>query len=253
MPDAQLNTTFDLDAAVASWRLRLSQAESMSRDAIDELEDHLRRELRTLRVAGLEDREAWTVARSRLGEPGLLDEQYGQAHAGRVWRRRVFWMIGGYLLIHTWAHVTGSVVMPLMFNQVALFGLPPVLGYTLLFTLLGLTAGLLIALMHWLGTRRRVGLSPAWSAAGGVAVVVGAAGGYLLIALLETLIYAEFMASWAAGVFWRYSFNEPDSFWNWEYLLYVLAGNLQGVFVIGLLALAAVLAWRGMAVRRVAA
>ncbi|MEM6334677.1 MAG: hypothetical protein AAF823_15195 [Planctomycetota bacterium] len=98
MAEAKVQTAFDLDAAVAAWRLRLAQGEAVSRDAVDELEDHLRREHEALASGSLSGEEAFAVASLRCGAADRLGAEYAKGNAAAVWMRRVAWMLAGYFV-----------------------------------------------------------------------------------------------------------------------------------------------------------
>ncbi|MEM7384304.1 MAG: permease prefix domain 1-containing protein [Verrucomicrobiota bacterium] len=88
---------FELENAIASWRAQWVASEGVSRETVAELEEHLREQVDGLRTSGLPEEEAFLLARRRLGDSGALDEEFCQVAPGIAWRRRLFWMVVGYL------------------------------------------------------------------------------------------------------------------------------------------------------------
>ncbi|MEM9253496.1 MAG: hypothetical protein AAGB29_14220 [Planctomycetota bacterium] len=245
MPDANP----DLMTRMQRWRDDLRSAEGVSAGEVDELEDHLRAEIDRLRGAGLNDREAFAVAVMRVGESTELDEQYAACHVGRVWRRRVMWMIGGYLVIHMWVMAMQSVLAPLLTNSVGLMEMPPAMGYPLMVGAWLIAIALLVTLMYRLSVRGTTLTAPRWSWWGGVTVVAGVATGYLLIATFGAVLSIQFQDIWVRGLLDDFASDVPD-FWTWRYFLYIWLPQLQHLIPLTLLALAGVLAWRGLSERR---
>jgi len=69
----------------------------LSQPQLDELEDHVRQEIDTLRSRGLSDREAFTVAAMRCGRPHELSYEFARADGAAAWSGRLRWMIVGFL------------------------------------------------------------------------------------------------------------------------------------------------------------
>ena len=88
---------FDLERAVHDWRHALEQAESFSVGNIQELEAHLREGIAVFVEKGLSREEAFLVASARLGAHSALNREYGKVNGTHVWRRRVLWMLCGYV------------------------------------------------------------------------------------------------------------------------------------------------------------
>ena len=61
------STQFDLKDAIRQWRDSLAAAPACRPDDLDQLESHLRDSVMTLQTTGLSLREAFWVAKSRLG------------------------------------------------------------------------------------------------------------------------------------------------------------------------------------------
>ena len=88
---------FDLERAIHDWKHALEQAESVSEGNIHELEAHLREGIADFVEKGLSREEAFLVASARLGEHSALDREYGKVNGTHIWRRRILWMLCGYV------------------------------------------------------------------------------------------------------------------------------------------------------------
>jgi hypothetical protein len=87
----------------------LSGEESLQSDDLAELEQHLRNSVTELRRSGLNDEEAFLVASSRLGNAAALEMEFRKVNGGRVWRRRIFWMLAGYVGLLIFGKLIGGV------------------------------------------------------------------------------------------------------------------------------------------------
>lgn len=88
---------FDLEKAIRDWNHTLARAESVSDDNVQELEEHLREIIAELVGKGLTQKEAFTVGKARLGESSALNREYSKVNGSYVWRRRILWMLLGYV------------------------------------------------------------------------------------------------------------------------------------------------------------
>src|SRR5690242_9774789 len=95
----EAQTRFDLNAAIANWQQELAAKAELTPIVRRELETHLRDTLAELQARGLNNEEAFWLARRRLGEPQLLSEEFEKADPAGAWRDRVFWMSTGILAI----------------------------------------------------------------------------------------------------------------------------------------------------------
>lgn len=98
---------FELEAAVQQWRQRLSVEPSVTTDTLAELEEHLRSSMDALQTRGLSPQEAFQIAAQRLGEPTALASEFSQVDLAALWKRRVFWMAVGCLLLELWNSISG--------------------------------------------------------------------------------------------------------------------------------------------------
>lgn len=102
-----------LNDLIKKWTERLSAQESFRSEDLAELEQHLRSSIVELREGGLSDEEAFLVASSRLGHPAALEKEFGKVNGDLVWRRRIFWMLAGYV---------GLLVFGRLIEAIASFG-----------------------------------------------------------------------------------------------------------------------------------
>ena len=87
---------FDLDQHIHQWKQDLEQEGRFMVDDLEELEGHLREEIRGLTAKGLTDEEAFGVACLRLGSKKNLAEEYAKVNAGLVFGYRLFWVSAGF-------------------------------------------------------------------------------------------------------------------------------------------------------------
>jgi hypothetical protein len=75
----------DLEAAIANWRHNMAGAGIHSPVLLDELEDHLREELRILTSSGTPECEAFQLALARLGQTEAVAHEF-QKITGSPWK-----------------------------------------------------------------------------------------------------------------------------------------------------------------------
>ncbi|MGA3179785.1 MAG: hypothetical protein ABSF38_05520 [Verrucomicrobiota bacterium] len=105
------STRFDLDEAVRAWREALSQAPTLRRDDLDQLEAHLRDSVALLQTTGLSTPEAFCIAKRRIGSDDDLTREFAKVNADKIWLDRVLWMVIGYAcigLLHSFASVASN-------------------------------------------------------------------------------------------------------------------------------------------------
>jgi hypothetical protein len=138
-------TRFDLNAAIENWRNELAAQPNLACDDRRELEIHLRDTMAELRQHGLNDEEAFWLARRRVGKPQQLGEEFVKADPAKVWRERVLWICLAFFLLIFWADIIGSldrVMMPVRVGSIVnLLDLPLVL------TLLSFVIPLIVAVL----------------------------------------------------------------------------------------------------------
>lgn len=89
---------FELNKSVNDWRRRLLTTGYCSRLELEELEEHLRQEVKTLESMSLSTEEAFIIASRRLGEPEEISREFGKVDLGSFWRSRLLWIVTGVLL-----------------------------------------------------------------------------------------------------------------------------------------------------------
>jgi hypothetical protein len=84
---------FDLEKAIAEWRRQMLAAGLKTPTPLDELESHLREDMRVLLSAGKPEAEAFQLAVSRLGKPGPLRTEFNKLKKPRCWPVTIgFWL-----------------------------------------------------------------------------------------------------------------------------------------------------------------
>jgi len=104
-------TRFDLNNAVENWRNELAAQPQLSADDRRELEKHLADAMTELRQRGLNEEEAFWLARRRIGQPQQLAEEFVKTNPGEVWRERIFWMLFGIFLFSVWGGLSSSILL----------------------------------------------------------------------------------------------------------------------------------------------
>jgi hypothetical protein len=91
------DTPFHLNERLDQWRSELKHRPAISEEDIEELESHLSDTMDHLLTSGLSQAEAFLVGARRVGHPALLEDQFGYAKPGAVWKERAQWMVLGIL------------------------------------------------------------------------------------------------------------------------------------------------------------
>ncbi len=99
---------FDLEQAITDWKSGFENSDSVSREHLQELELHLRDTVPTLVDNGLADDEAFLVATRRLGHPTALEREFAKVNGSLLWRKRVLWMLCGYVGIGACSTLLGG-------------------------------------------------------------------------------------------------------------------------------------------------
>ena len=66
---------FELDNAIKNWRSGLLQNQNILESDADELENHVRDEVDSLMLAGLNAEEAFIVSTHRIGDQKTIDHE----------------------------------------------------------------------------------------------------------------------------------------------------------------------------------
>ncbi|MGI9628364.1 MAG: permease prefix domain 1-containing protein [Longimicrobiales bacterium] len=78
-----------LESQIAEWRDYLRRRQAIHSVDVDELEDHLRGQVGTLKDAGLSDDEAFLVAVKRMGDLNTLSREFAREYSERLWKQLV--------------------------------------------------------------------------------------------------------------------------------------------------------------------
>lgn len=136
---------FDLEKAIAQWRQQLA-ARILSREILDELESHLRDDVRAQMESGLDAHAAFRSAVQRMGEAAVLEAEFAKIPEERS--PNLSRLVGKVATLFVAFLMTAG----LLLWVVSGFGWHP-LGYGLLLEIAG--AGLVVTFL--LAYRRRFG------------------------------------------------------------------------------------------------
>jgi hypothetical protein len=78
-----------LEERIGEWRRYFRRRQAVHAADVEELEDHLRSQIDGLRLAGLEDDEAFLVAVKRLGDLDSLSREFAHEYSERLWKQLV--------------------------------------------------------------------------------------------------------------------------------------------------------------------
>ena len=201
-------TKFDLEIAIRQWRDQISQLDSLVPDAATELESHLRDSFNELCKLGLTNREAFQLARQRLGDENAIESEFSKAKPSVKWLNRMKWMLTGWLAIAAFTHISQNLIF--FIQSIATLVLPSegsnlgigIVSFSL--PLLTLWAAIFVgfrrhrnALCSVLDSvARTIGRSSLFGiCAGGIAVIAVGAG----LQILSTLIYNSNTTSSTGG------------------------------------------------------
>ena len=76
-----------LEARIAEWRDAVLRGQAIDADDADELESHLREQIRDLQGVGLSPDEAFLIAARRIGEIDAVAAEYAREHSDRLWKQ----------------------------------------------------------------------------------------------------------------------------------------------------------------------
>ncbi|MEN0049403.1 MAG: permease prefix domain 1-containing protein [Bacteroidota bacterium] len=92
-------TKFDLDQNVAQWKARLSKSQKMTSENIEELSDHLYSEIEELQELGLDEEEAFLVARKRIGSIDCIAAEFRKVNNKLLFAKELMPYIKGILIL----------------------------------------------------------------------------------------------------------------------------------------------------------
>lgn len=84
-----MTNTGNLEDRISEWRQYFRRRQAIHSADVDELEDHLRSQIDTLREAGLDEDEAFLVAVKRLGDLDSLSREFANEYSERLWKQLV--------------------------------------------------------------------------------------------------------------------------------------------------------------------
>jgi hypothetical protein len=83
-----------LEGQIEQWRSYLRRRQAFRPMDVEELEDHLRGEVVSLRGAGLSENEAFLVAVKRMGALDAISNEFAREHSDRLWKQLVIGSTG---------------------------------------------------------------------------------------------------------------------------------------------------------------
>jgi hypothetical protein len=89
---------FNLTQATVNWLLNLENYGDFDQEHLAELQNHLDDQIENLKHLGLSDEESFWIAAKRIGEPGLLKNEFGKVHDSNLSVKNITLMIQGILL-----------------------------------------------------------------------------------------------------------------------------------------------------------
>ena len=91
---------FNLEQSIAEWRRQMLAAGLKTPAPLDELESHLREELRNLLSEGKPEAQAFQLAVSRLGNPGPLRTEFNKLKKPACWPVTIgCWLYAGAMIL----------------------------------------------------------------------------------------------------------------------------------------------------------
>ena len=78
-----------LEGQIEQWRSYLRRRQAIRPVDVEELEDHLRGEVVSLRGVGLSENEAFLVAVKRMGALDTISNEFAREHSDRLWKQLV--------------------------------------------------------------------------------------------------------------------------------------------------------------------
>jgi hypothetical protein len=78
-----------LEERIEEWRRFIHRRQAVHSVDVEELEDHLRTQVKALNEAGLDDDEAFLVAVKRMGDLDSLSREFAREYSERLWKQLV--------------------------------------------------------------------------------------------------------------------------------------------------------------------
>lgn len=118
---------------IDAWRAYLRRSRAITGSDAEELEDHLREQIASLRERGLADDEAFLVAVKRIGAIDALTREFAREHSERLWKQLVLSADGAgpgaeapssYGSRRMWGALALALAAGMAIKVPALFGIP---------------------------------------------------------------------------------------------------------------------------------
>ena len=100
-----------LEERIAAWRTYLLRRQALYSVDVEELEDHLRMQVKVLVDAGLDEDEAFLVAVRRLGDLDSISHEFAQEYSERLWKQLVVSPVGGGSSSVECRHAAAAVIL----------------------------------------------------------------------------------------------------------------------------------------------
>ncbi|MCA9450257.1 MAG: hypothetical protein KC931_24255, partial [Candidatus Omnitrophica bacterium] len=78
-----------LEERISEWRAHLDRRQAIRSVDVEELEDHLRAQVETLREAGLDEDEAFLLGVKRMGDLDSISREFALEYSERLWKQLV--------------------------------------------------------------------------------------------------------------------------------------------------------------------
>lgn len=95
---------FNLIENISNWKNNLKSKDSFTNDNIEELESHLYEQISELKLAGLNDEEAYWVSQKRIGSIHTLAGEFEKINLWEGTKKRLLWMIVGFITLGIITH-----------------------------------------------------------------------------------------------------------------------------------------------------
>lgn len=89
----------DHEKRINQWRTTILASQKLPPEVADELEDHLRAELDDLGKLNIAEDEQFMLARHRMGDITVLENEFGKLDHHKRWLMQLIVMLGGYILL----------------------------------------------------------------------------------------------------------------------------------------------------------
>ena len=100
---------FNLDESIKDWRNDLNKNDVLSLDDLEELESHLMDEITVLKEKDLSEEEAFLVAKRRIGQNDIIEEEYKKVNHNKIWTNKLFYLFFGYICYHLILSLTNMI------------------------------------------------------------------------------------------------------------------------------------------------